>query len=335
MITKRKTFRYIFLLVIFLAGFLAYSLLTVRFGTSFSIVRKDTTLIGDTRKLHRHVKELSAMIGSRSVHEYDNIEEAKEYIVSWLYSWGYTPLLQTYTYKGKKYSNIIAQIEGVKNPGEIVVIGAHYDSAHGTPGADDNASGVAVLLEICRALRGYSPDKTLRLIFFVNEEPPLYTSHQMGSYVYAKYVKGIGENITGMICLEMVGYYSNEEGGQSFPLPFMSKIYPTTPNFVAVVGNLSSRGLVRQVRNSIRAGSKIPIETLTAMSFIPGVDFSDHRSFWKMGYPAVMITDTAFYRNPNYHTETDTINTLDFNRMTELLKGLVQTAQDLTSSPPL
>ena len=332
MITKRKVIGYIFLLVVFLAVFLAYSLLTIRFGTSVSVVRKDTTLIGDTRKLHRHVRELSDVIGSRSVYEYDKIEEAKEYIVSWLYSWGYTPLLQTYTYKGRKYSNIIAQIDGVKNPDEIVVIGAHYDTVHGTPGADDNASGVAVLLETCRALRGFSPDRTLRLIFFANEEPPLFRSDQMGSYVYAKYVKGIGENITGMVCLEMVGYYSNKVGEQSFPLPLMSKIYSTTPNFVAVIGNLSSRSLVRQVRNSLRAGARIPVETLTTLSFIPGVDFSDHRSFWKMGYPAVMITDTAFYRNPNYHTETDTINTLDFNRMTELLQGLVQAAKDLTSS---
>ncbi|GAI62054.1 unnamed protein product, partial [marine sediment metagenome] len=132
-----------------------------------------------------------------------------------------------------------------------------------------------------------------------------------------------------MVCLEMVGYYNDKKGGQSFPLPFMSLMYPSTPNFVAVVGNLKSRSLVESVKDSLNKGSNIHVETLSTIGLVPGVDFSDHRSFWKMGYPAVMITDTAFYRNPNYHSAKDTIDTLNFDKMSSLLMGLVQVAKDL------
>jgi Zn-dependent M28 family amino/carboxypeptidase len=168
------------------------------------------------------------------------------------------------------------------------------------------------------------------LIFFFLEEPPVFRTEHMGSYVYAKEAKARNENITAMICLEMVGYYTNKKDGQTFPLPLMSMMFSTTPNFIAVVGNLRSRSLVEKVKNSLLKASRVPVETLTSVSFIPGVDLSDHRSFWKMGYPAMMITDTAFYRNPNYHTEHDTIDTLDFNTMADLLKGLLQAAKDLT-----
>ncbi len=332
MAMKKKMIRYTVWFMIFLAVYLTYSLLKVRAGSSVSVKRPDTTLIGDTRKLHRHVKHLTVEIGSRSIREYDRIEETKEYIVDCLEAFGYVPGFQTFTYNRKKYSNIIASIKGAKLPGEIVIFGAHYDTASGTPGADDNASSVAVLLEIARALKDFSPDRTLKLIFFVVEEPPIFKSEQMGSYIYAKQAKERNENVTAMICLEMLGYYTNEKDGQTYPFPMMSRIYPSTPNFVAIVSNLNSRDLAEKVKNSLKATSRIPVEASTAFSFVPSIDFSDHQSFWKMGYPAVMITDTAFYRNPNYHTATDTIDTLDFDKMTDLLKGLIQAAKDLTDS---
>jgi len=334
MATKKKLIRYALWFMIFLAIYLTYSLLKVRSASSVSVKRGDTTLIGDTRKLHRHVKYLTVDIGSRSAYEYDKIEETKEYIVDCLKAFGYVPSLQTFTYSRKKYSNIIASRKGAKVPDESVIIGAHYDTAQGTPGADDNASAVAVLLEIARALKDFSPDRTLKLIFFVVEEPPIFKSEQMGSYIYAREAKARNENITSMICLEMLGYYTNEKDGQTYPFPIMSRVYPSTPNFIAIVGNLNSTILVGKVRNSLGVGSRIPVETLSALSFVPGVDFSDHQSFWKMGYPAIMITDTAFYRNPNYHSDTDTIDTLDFDKMSDLLKGLIQAAKDLTDSSP-
>lgn len=332
MTTKKKMIRYILWFMIFLLIFLAYSLLKVRSGSSVSVKRRDTTLIGDTRKLHRHVKELTVEIGSRSIRQYDKIEETKEYIVSCLEAFGYTPSFQTFTYNKKRYSNVIASRKGAKHPDETVIIGAHYDTVYGTPGADDNASAVAILLEIARTLKDFSPDRTLKLIFFVVEEPPIFKSEQMGSYVYAKEAKLRNENIKSMICLEMLGYYTNEKDGQTYPFPIMSRFYPSTPNFIAVVGNLHSTSLVEKVKNSLKVSSPIPVETLSALSFVPGVDFSDHRSFWKMGYPAVMVTDTAFYRNPNYHTDADTIDTLDFDKMSDLLKGLIQATKDLTDA---
>jgi Zn-dependent M28 family amino/carboxypeptidase len=318
--------------MIFLAVYLTYSLLKVKSTSSVSVKRPDTTLIGHALKLHRHIKYLTVDIGSRSAYEYDKIEETKEYIVDCLKAFGYVPSLQTFTYSNKKYSNIIVSRNGVKLPDETVIIGAHYDTAYGTPGADENASAVATLLEIARALKDFSPDRTLKLIFFVVEEPPIFKSEQMGSYIYARKAKAENENITSMVCLEMLGYYTNEKNGQSYPLPMMSRFYPSTPNFIAIIGNLNSRNLVEKVNNSLKATSRIRVETLSMLSSIPGVVFSDHQSFWKMGFPAIMVTDTAFFRNPNYHTVADTIDTLDFDKMSDLLKGLIQTAKDLTNS---
>ena len=274
---------------------------------------------------------MSVRIGSRSIFDDNKIEATKNYIVSCLEDLGYAPILQNYKYDGEVYSNVIASIKGETHPDETVVFGAHYDTVYGTPGADDNASAVAVLLEICRALKDYSPGKTLKMIFFTLEEPPLFRSKFMGSYVYAREAKRKGEDINAMVCLEMVGYYDDKKGAQSFPLPFMSLIYPSTPNFIAIVGNLKSKSLVERIKDSLNKGSNIPVETISTVSFVPGIDFSDHRSFWKMGYPAVMVTDTAFYRNPNYHNEADTIDTLNFDKMSSLLVGLVQVAKELCS----
>jgi hypothetical protein len=326
----KKMIGAILFITILLAAFLIYSVLKTRSSASVSANRPHSTYVGDVHQLYTHVEHLSVTIGSRSLYEYDKIEDTKRYIVSCLKTFGYIPTLQNYDYEGKTFSNIIVSIPGVQYPDETVIIGAHYDSVYGTPGADDNASAVAVLLEMCRALKSVSPGRTLKLIFFFLEEPPVFRTEHMGSYVYAKEAKARNENITAMICLEMVGYYSDKKDGQTFPLPLMSMMYSTTPDFIAVVGNLKSRTLVEKVKNSIVKACGIPVETLTSVSFVPGVDLSDHRSFWKMGYPAVMITDTAFYRNPNYHTENDTIDTLDFNTMADLLKGLLQAAKDLT-----
>jgi len=150
----------------------------------------------------------------------------------------------------------------------------------------------------------------------------------MGSFVYAERAKAAGEQVTAMISLEMLGYYGTAKGGQAFPLPFMSLFFSTTPDFIAVVGNLSSRRLVADIAAPLRAAG-MAVETLSTVSLVPGVDFSDHRSFWKMGYPAAMLTDTAFYRNPHYHASSDTVDTLDFGRMGVLLDGLEKAVRDL------
>ncbi|NIO80035.1 MAG: M28 family peptidase [Candidatus Aminicenantes bacterium] len=326
----------IIVLLLALLIFLIYSTIKVRFSSFVDpgkpAFANDSETEPEVKHLYNHVHYLTEQIGSRSVYEYEKINAAKNYLETVLKDLGFDYTLQNYQYQGNTFSNIIVTIPGQKAPEKIFIIGAHYDTVFNTPGADDNASAVAVLLELCRLLMGYQPAKTLKLIFFVLEEPPAFQSKYMGSYVYAKTAKAKKEDIFGMISLEMLGYYHDTKGAQTFPLPLMGFFYSNVPNFIGVVGNLKSRRLVKQVADSIKKGSSILVEYLAAVRLVPGIDLSDHAPFWRMGYPAVMITDTAFYRNPNYHTVTDTIDTLDFKKMAELLKGIVQVVKDQTST---
>jgi Zn-dependent M28 family amino/carboxypeptidase len=322
-----RILRLVLLLSLLIFAFLLYSVLKIR-ETPSVVVPASPEM--KEMALYGHVKALSERIGPRSVYEYDRLNAARDYILSSLKTMGYQPETQTYTYDGRSFSNIVVTIAGKKKPGEVVLIGAHYDTYAGTPGADDNASGVAMLLELCRLIKNDGPDRTIKFVFFTLEEPPVFRTAFMGSTVYADKARKSGEKIVAMICLESLGYYHGEKGGQGFPLPLMSLFFTTTPDFVAVVGNLSSRELVHDVAATLRKTPGVAVETLSTFSFFPGVDFSDHRSFWKEGYPAVMITDTAFFRNPNYHTEQDTIETLDFQRMEALRQGLLQAVRDLT-----
>jgi Zn-dependent M28 family amino/carboxypeptidase len=330
----RKMIYAIFIAIIGVLVILLYPILKIKMSSSVHPFREDTFTDIEVKRLYGHVENLSVRIGSRSFYEYDRLTQAENYIKGTLENMGFAYSLQSYEYKGKTFKNIIVTLSGQANDDGSVIIGAHYDTVFGTPGADDNASAVAVLLEICRLLQGHKPLRTLRFVFFTLEEPPLFRSRHQGSYVYASHLKKKNETVHAMLCLEMVGYYNDKAGGQAFPVPGMSLLYPSTPNFISIVGNLQSRALVEKIRDSIKRGSTIDVEGIATIPYVPGVDFSDHRSFWKMGYPAVMITDTAFYRNPNYHRETDTIDTLDFVKMASLLKGLVRASVDLAGTAP-
>jgi len=321
-----KTLRLTLLLSLLIFAFLLYTVLKIRETPSVAV-----PMIPEmkTTALYRHVEALSVTIGSRSVYEYDRLNAAKDYIAASLRGMGYKPEIQSYLYEGRTYGNIVATLPGKDRPGEVVLVGAHYDTYAATPGADDNASAVAMLLELCRILKQETHGRTLKFVFFTLEEPPVFRSKFMGSAVYAGKARRGGENITAMICLEMLGYYTDKRGEQGFPLPFMKLFYSSTPNFIAVIGNLASRSLVWKTAASLKKTQSLNVETLSTVGFLPGIDFSDHRSFWKQGYSAVMITDTAFFRNPNYHTENDTIETLDFTRMHILLQGLLRTVRDL------
>ena len=283
-----------------------------------------------THNLHRHVEILCNEIGSRSVYEYEKIVKTKQYLEFCLRKLGIPYVLQEFVFKDKTFSNIIVTMHGSSSFPETIVIGAHYDTVFDTPGADDNASAVSVLLEMCRVLKGYSPGKTIKLVFFTLEEPPAFNTEYMGSYVFAKDAKKRNEKIHLMIALEMLGYYSEDKKRQEYPLPLMKFFYPTTPNFVLVVGNLLSKHMVKSTGDKLNKACDFRVETLTVPHFFPGVRLSDNASFWKMGFKAIMITDTAFYRNPNYHTPQDTIDTLDFDKMTCLCAGLVEAAKELS-----
>ena len=229
---------------------------------------------------------------------------------------------QTFKVENQEYKNIICSL-GPEN-GERIIVGAHYDVCGDQPGADDNASGVAGLLAIARLVHELKPALKYRLDFvaFALEEPPYFKTEAMGSAVHAKSLRAGGVKVKGMICLEMIGYYSDEKDSQRFPVAALKAIYPNQANFISVVGNLGQGALVKHVKDYIKAGSQIPVESLTAPAAVPGVDFSDHLNYWKYDYPAVMITNTSFYRNPNYHQATDTIDTLNFDKMAEVVKGL-------------
>lgn len=269
------------------------------------------------------VKHLSQDIGQRSHRDIKELNSAADFIEDKFRSYNCVVKRQAFTYNNNTYHNIIAEVKGTESSAdEILVIGAHYDTVIGTPGADDNASGVAVLLELARLTALKPLKKTTRFVAFCLEEPPAFMTRHMGSYVYAESLKDEGVKVYGMISLEMLGYFCEEKGCQYYPLPFFRWFYPDKGNYISFVGNISSGEFTKKVKKFFKSSSSMPVESLNSFSFIPGVDFSDHRNFWKFGYPAFMITDTSFYRNPNYHGIGDTASTLDYDRMAEVTRGL-------------
>ncbi len=271
------------------------------------------------------VNYLSEDIGQRSFIDIENLNKTAEYIENKFASYGCLTKRQPFNYRNNVYYNIIGEVHRTKKIDRgILVVGAHYDTVIGTPGADDNASGIAVLLELAR-LAAYEPfRRTTLFVAFCLEEPPAYMTKNMGSYVYAKSLKDSKTDIYGMISLEMLGYYSDFKGSQYYPNPLFNYFYPDRGNFIAFVGNISSLRFTKKVKDNFVDKSSLPVESLNSVSIIPGVDFSDHRNFWKFGYPAFMITDTGFYRNPNYHEAGDTASTLNYELMEELVAGLYE-----------
>jgi Zn-dependent M28 family amino/carboxypeptidase len=310
-----KTLVFIFFFIVFLGGL---SIVGWRFTTSLFTenVRENLQLI---KKLEQHVYELSHTIGDRSVFKYDALNQAKDYIIEVLTALGYQVDLQPYQVLDKTVYNIVVTKVGSQYPQQQIVVGAHYDTCY-NPGADDNASGVAGLLELARLVSDQPLPYTVKFIAFVNEEPPFFQTEKMGSRVYAKRARSRQEDIKAVLVFEMIGFYSDKAFSQRYP-PFFGFFYPNKANFIAVIGNLSSRDLVKAVTYCFREHSLFPIASISMFGFFPGVDFSDHWSFWKEGYQALMITDTAFYRSPCYHSQADTYEKLDYQRMAEVVKG--------------
>lgn len=276
--------------------------------------------------LYKHVEYLSVKIGDRHLWKEHSLSKAADYIESAFQVSGYTVQRQTYSCYGKSVSNLIAEKTGTDEG--LVVIGAHYDTVPGTPGADDNASAVAGMLELARLHKASLNKKHLIFVAFVNEEPPCFGSHNMGSMVYAKDLKDRKVSVDVMISLEMIGYFSHEPI-QQYPLACMRLFYPKTADFIAVVGNFHSSKHVSYLKKGIKKHSAIDARSLTAPEYLGGISLSDNSSFWHHGYRAVMVTDTSFFRNKNYHQETDTIDTLNFEAMAEVIKGLYHTLLEI------
>jgi Zn-dependent M28 family amino/carboxypeptidase len=229
--------------------------------------------------------------------------------------------------RGPIARNVEATLLGTRTPEKIVVVGAHYDSAPGTPGADDNASGVAALLELARVFAQHPQPRTIRFVAFTGEEPPTFQTDEMGSLLYARLCKSRGDDVVAMLSLESIGYF---HGDQQYPAPF-SLLYPSEGTFVGFVGNVGSRSETRKVVSAFRRNTAFPSEGLAAPSFIPGIGWSDQWSFWEEGYPGVMATDTAVFRNPNYHRSTDLPDTLDYASLARVTRGMEKVVIELAA----
>ncbi|MCB9917775.1 MAG: M20/M25/M40 family metallo-hydrolase [Planctomycetes bacterium] len=278
--------------------------------------------------LRGHVEMLAVEIGERHLAKPQNLERAATYIET-RFSRAGDPHREPFDVEGRSCANVVLELPGTSD--RLVIVGAHYDTAFGTPGADDNATGVAALLEIAAALRGTISKRTIRFVAFVNEEPPHFRTPHMGSAVHALGCKAAGDTIDAMLALEMLGSFSTEAGSQRYPSPF-SWFYPSTGDFIAVVGNLDSRSLVRDCLEHFQRASDFPVEGVATFASLPGIDWSDHRSFWAQGYPAVMWTDTALFRNRNYHEASDTLATIDFESFARVVHGLISVVRDLANS---
>ena len=274
----------------------------------------------DTR-LRRRVETLAAEIGERHVGRPKALHAAESFIAGELAALGYDVARQTYVAQGVASSNLEVVIPGGSRASEIVLVGAHYDTVPGSPGADDNASGVAGVIEIARGLRGARLSRTVKLVAFVNEEPPFFYFGEMGSRVYARAARAREDDIRVMLSLEMLGCYSDAAGSQTYP-PLLGLFYPEAGNFIAFVSNLRSRRALGEVVRAFKGGSDFPVEKLASPGIVPGVSWSDQLSFWREGYPGVMVTDTAFYRYRHYHSATDTPERIDYLRMGKVVEGL-------------
>ena len=280
-----------------------------------------------SERLKDHVVMLAGEIGERNNSSLSKLNEAADYIEKQFELIGYVPSSQIYS--EEQFRNISVDIYGKERRDEIIVVGAHYDTTWLTPGADDNASGVAGLLELARLLRDKELNKTLRLIAFTNEEMPFFGRDEMGSRVAAKRSYDRQENIIGMFSLEMIGYYKDEPGTQFYP-PVIRQFYPDTGNFIAFVGNLSSRAFLHEAIQAFRDKAQFPSEGLAAPQWlVPDIRRSDNSAYWYYGFPALMVTDTANFRNRNYHKSSDTYETLNYEYMARAVDGLALMLEEM------
>lgn len=274
-------------------------------------------------ELRTYVHHLADRIGERNLFCYKQLVAAATYIGTALTSFGYQVRRHSYQVSGQACENLEAEVQGKAKSADILLVGAHYDTVQGSPGANDNATGIAAMLALARTFATMTPSRTVRFVAFTNEEPPLFQSRHMGSRIYARQSREGNEKIVLMLSLETIGYYSDEPGSQSYPFPF-SFFYPSTANFIAFVSNMENAPSVKQLLTAFRRHAQFPSEGGALWEWIPGVAWSDHWSFWKEGYPAIMITDTAPNRYPYYHTSADTPDKVDFARMARVVAGLQQ-----------
>ena len=287
-------------------------------------------------ELRADVQRLAGEIGERNMWHYAKLNAAADFIEDSFSRAGFHPRRDSYEIRGQASHNIEVETPGQPQgaavsspPASIILIGAHYDSVFGSPGANDNGSGVAAMLALARRFAEKTTQHTVRFVAFVNEEPPYFLGGDMGSFVYASRCKARGDKISAMISLETIGYFSDAPRSQTYPSPGLGLFYPKVGNFIGFVSNVHSRTLLHRVVALFRKHAKIPSEGAALPSFVPGVSWSDQWSFWRCGYPGIMITDTAPFRYPYYHSASDTPDKLDYDRFTLVVSGMEKVIEDL------
>lgn len=277
-------------------------------------------IVANAEALKRDVRTISEDFHPRNHLRTENLDRCAAYIRAELEKTGARVREQTYQVGPRTYRNILARYGSGSGP--VFIVGAHYDGCNHTPGADDNASGVAGLLELGRMLGKNPLNQNLELVAYTLEEPPFFRSPQMGSAVHAYEQMMSGEKVRGVIVLEMIGFFSDKPNSQGYPIPLLRLFYPGRGNFIAVAGRLDQRGFTRRVKAGMKGATSLPVWSINAPASLPGLDFSDHLNYWARGWNAVMITDTSFYRNQNYHGEGDTPETLDYSRMADVVTAV-------------
>ncbi len=293
-------------------------------------VRAEVARLHD--RLMEHVRVLGARIGERHLGRPQALRAAADYIRRVWSDQGFAVGEEVFEVDGRPCANLLVERRGTLRADAIVVVGAHYDSVVGSPGANDNGTGVALLLEMSRAIKAQSLPRTVRFVAFVNEEPPYFQTETMGSRVHARRARQRGEGTVAMVSLETLGYYANAPRSQHYPFPF-GAFYPDTGNFLAVVGNLASRGLAVDFLRHFMAASDFPVEGVATFEAIPGINWSDHWAFWQEGYPALMVTDTAPFRYPEYHTAEDRPERITAPEFARAAHAIIEAVSRLAAAP--
>jgi Zn-dependent M28 family amino/carboxypeptidase len=299
------TIRYSFLFFIFLIA------------NTFN-VRSQT----DTLRIKQALTVLTQSPKARNYQNLQELNDAAAFIFDEFSRFADTVYYQTYQVKGVHYKNVIASFG--QQYSKHLIVGAHYDVCGNQPGADDNASGVVGLLELARQLADSAPHQCIDLVAYTLEEPPFFATAYMGSYVHAETLKHDSVDVIGMMSLEMIGYFKTEKNTQNYPLKFFRWFYGSTGNYITVVSKLNRENFGRQLTRQLKKNTVLPTKKFQGPKNLTGIDFSDHRNYWNFGYPAVMITDTSFYRNVNYHQKTDTMGTLSIVKMAQVIDGVYQ-----------
>ena len=325
------------LCMVMLAATYAWYRLSQPLWASVAVTKSSGAAPAASAALARHVGVLSTEFADRSYAKMARLDGAARYIEAEFTALRLAVESQTFTANEAKFRNLIVRL-GPDTP-DVMVIGAHYDVAGSQPGADDNSSGVAGLLELARLLKDAKLTQRVELVAYSNEEPPFFRTASMGSAIHAKALKASGKRASLMLSLECIGYFNDAPGSQTHPVRLLNAVYPTVGNFIALVGFYEDGAVARRVKTAMMTATDLPVHSINAPGFVVGIDFSDHLNYASVGFVGMMVTDTAFYRNKAYHTPQDTADRLDYVRMGKVVDGvhravLAHAAGDGNTAPP-